>query len=117
MRQVFATLPKPMKIGAFAIAASAALMAATAIPSFAHGSPSSPTGDCLWPLVNRLVVTRVSESECREAGGAVQRFAASILMAFFAAHFAVAWSEMQMWRASLNPSCVGAAGRTPPFGE
>jgi hypothetical protein len=61
----------------------------TSSPFWNQGNPAPPTSGCPWPLDNHGSITCVSHSVYVAAGTGLQRFAAGIILGFFAFQFAV----------------------------
>jgi hypothetical protein len=85
--------------GAFFLAWLAAM---TAIPASCRGGPTSGMPGCPWPLEDHGAVTCVSHAAYLQAGAAVERFAASVVMSLFLAHFGVVTSEIVRRRGSVG---------------
>lgn len=62
------------------------LSAMTAFPSIANGGPTSPSSSCRYRLDSHGATSCVSREIYEHAGAGEQRFAAGILLAFFALH-------------------------------
>jgi hypothetical protein len=94
MSRLFAGLPRFAVVGVFAAFGLGWLSAITAFSSATNGSPATPgTSHCAWPVSNHGVTTCVTHVAYLQAGAALQRFAAGILMGFFVIHFGVLLSE------------------------
>ena len=74
----------------------------TAIPASCRGGPTSGMPGCPWPLEDHGAVTCGSHAAYLQAGAAVERFAAGVIMGFFVVHFAVAASEVVRRRGSVG---------------
>jgi len=57
------------------------------------GRLAAPTATCRWPLVDHGLTTCVSHVTYLEAGGALQRLVAGVLMGFFAMHLLLALAQ------------------------
>jgi len=100
----FAGLPAPVAtsfLGLFFLGWVAGVTAATGI---GQGNPEAAKPGCPWPLDDHGVISCVSHATYQHAGAAVERFAAGILMAFFAMHCGVLLSEVLRRRAAALPS-------------
>jgi len=70
--------------GLLALAFTGWLLGMTAFPAIAGGGPAGSGGGCRYRLDNHGSYTCVSERAYHHAGAGEQRFAASIMLAFFA---------------------------------
>lgn len=70
--------------GLFALAFTGWLLGITAFPAIAAGGPAGSGGGCAYRLDSHGSYTCVSERAYQHAGAGEQRFAASIMLAFFA---------------------------------
>jgi len=85
-----------------AIAFSGWLLGMTAFPAIANGGPAGAGAGCRYRLESHGSYTCVSERTYQHAGAGEQRFAASIMLAFFAVHTGAALGgrRMQAWPAA-----------------
>jgi hypothetical protein len=88
----------PLSTRARVVVATTALFgwasALTAWPALGGGSPTSPTDACPYRLMNHGSYTCVTQSTYLNAGVAGQRFAAGILLFFFAGQTALAFAGL-----------------------
>jgi hypothetical protein len=105
---IFGGLPRRAIYGVFILFGLGWLSAMTAFYSASNGGPAPPgTSHCQWPVSNHGVTTCVTHAAYLQAGAALQRFAAGILMGFFVVHLAVAVSETR--RRSGGPDAFAHA--------
>ncbi len=86
-------LPKPIVFGLEATFILGWLVGFTAIFWARDGGPAVPTATCRWPLVDHGLTTCVSHATYLEAGAALQRLVAGVLMGFFAMHLLLALAQ------------------------
>ena len=99
----FPGLPKQAAYGLLGVLFLAWLAAMTAaIPASSQGSPTSGMPGCPWPLEDHGTITCVSHAAYLQAGAAVERFAAGVIMGFFVIHFGVVTSEIVRRRGSVS---------------
>ncbi len=99
----FPGLPKQAAYGLLGVLFLAWLAAMTAaIPASSQGSPTSGMPGCPWPLEDHGTITCVSHAAYLQAGAAVERFAAGVIMGFFVIHFGVVTSEIARRRGSVS---------------
>lgn len=99
-RFFFKGLPLPQANALLALAFLAGVSASTAAPHFSSGTPTSPSRRCPYRLEEGGDYTCVSRSTYLAAGAASQRFATSILGAFFVIQFGIAAAELSRRRGS-----------------
>lgn len=103
MRYFFQGLPTrfgTLLIGLFVLLWLAGV---TAFPSLAQGGPAAARPGCAWPLENHGAVTCVTRAKYVQAGASAERFAASVLSAFYVVHFGVAAGELRRRRGAGRP--------------
>jgi len=94
-RFLFGALPGWAAYLLIAAIVSGWFSAMAAFPGLLQGNPGDGYAGCPWPLVNHGAVTCVSYARYEDADAAGERFAAGILMFFFAMHFGVVIDEMR----------------------
>jgi len=95
-REMFGDLPRPAVRAVMAVFAVLATSAFTAAP--VAGNPVAPTRHCAYPLSDHGVITCVDRAAYYREGRDVQRFAASILAAFFMFDLAISAGELRRRR-------------------
>lgn len=101
-RFFFNGLPLAQANALLAVATLAGVSASTAAPHFSSGTPTSPSRRCPYRLEEGGDYTCVSRSTYFAAGAASQRFATSIVGAFFVIQFGIAAAELSRRRRSAD---------------